>query len=84
MKVKNIARKLKRNEMKSSLRENNINATSIEATNKEQNKRSQTQRQKEVEKEINLSIKAGLQSLPKTLKSDFSRKTSHSTITEMR
>ena len=35
VKVKKIARKLKRNEMKSSPRDNNINATSIEATNEE-------------------------------------------------
>ena len=70
--------------MKSSPRDYNINTTSIEAINKEQNKRSQTQRQKEVEKEINLSTKAGLQSLPKALKNDLSRKTSHSAITERR
>ena len=84
IKVRSIARKLKRNEVTLSNQSNDCNSESIETNNSMNMLKSKTNRQKEVEKEINLLKNSGLQSPPNKEKSDSSIKTSHSVVTERR
>ena len=79
IKVRKIARKIKRQTTK----EPPTNETKQNNTSHQEELSNQTDRQQEIENELNNVRKSGLQSPPK-LKSDFSKHTLYSDITEKR